>query len=288
MIEVIRPGPFATVQDLGRPGLAALGVSRSGAADRASLRLANRLVGNPETAACVEITLGGLVARFTRPALLALTGAVCPVELAGRAVGMNAPLPVPPGAELRVGTPAAGLRGYLAVRGGVDVPPVLGSRATDVLAGLGPDPLRAGDRLPIGIQTAGHPLVDVAPVAQLSAATTLRLVPGPRDDWFRENALNRLCGDPYEVSPDSNRIGLRLHGRKLVRRLPGELPPEPMLPGSLEVPPSGQPILLLVDHPVTGGYPVIAVVDDRDLDRAGQLRPGDAVRFTVSPAGGSG
>jgi KipI family sensor histidine kinase inhibitor len=308
MIEVVRPGPFATVTDLGRPGYGHLGVPRSGAADPGSLRLANRLVGNPEDAAAIELTLGGAALRFTAPgppspsgtapgwvgpAWVALAGAPAPVRLnRGTAPdvaddsGLGVPFAVPAGATLTVGTPASGVRSYLAVRGGVAVPPVLGSRSCDTLSGLGPAPLRAGDRLPIGGTAACGPIVaDVAPLAAAAPGPVeLRVAAGPRDDWFTPEALDRLHTAVYEVTSDSNRSGLRLSGPDLPRARADELPSEGMPLGALQVPPSGQPILFLADHPVTGGYPVIAVVAMADIGRAGQLRPGDTVRFRLVPS----
>ncbi|WP_157246330.1 biotin-dependent carboxyltransferase family protein [Nonomuraea typhae] len=280
MIDVLRPGPYTTVQDLGRPGFAHLGVPRSGAADLPSLRLANRLVGNPEGAAGLELTFGGAHLAFRTGAWVAVTGASCPVSGAG-AAGMGAPFWVPAGAGLRFGTPATGLRTYLAVRGGIAVEPVLGSRSTDSLSGLGPEVLRAGTLLPVG-PAHGQPeiTVDVAPSRPVGGAV-LRVVPGPRTDWFVPGALRELCGRPYEVSQDSNRVGVRLRGPKLERARDGELPSEGMVAGAIQVPPSGQPIVFLADHPPTGGYPVIGVVRAADLPVAAQLRPGGDVRFTL-------
>lgn len=282
MIEVLHPGPYTTVQDLGRPGYAHLGVPRSGAADTASLRLANRLVGNREDLAALELTFGGAGLRFTAGAWVALTGAPCPVTLSmAGAPGMDAPFWVPSGAHLRVGAPVSGLRTYLAVRGGIAVEPVLGSRSTDSLSGLGPAPLRAGTVLPVGPVEALPPiLVDVAPRAA-AARPVLRVLAGPRDDWFVADALADLCAQPYEVSQDSNRVGVRLRGPELKRAREGELPSEGMVVGAVQVPPSGQPIVFLADHPPTGGYPVIGVVVTADLPLAAQLRPGDLVRFRL-------
>ncbi|KAB8189418.1 5-oxoprolinase/urea amidolyase family protein [Nonomuraea phyllanthi] len=277
MIEVLAPGPYATVQDLGRPGLAHLGVPRSGAADAPSLRLANRLVGNPERLAGIELTFGMARLLFHDGAWAALTGA--PVD--GPA-GMGAPFWMPPGSELRLGTPAWGLRTYLAVRGGIAVEPVLGSRSTDSLSGLGPEPLRAGTLLPVG-RPEGEIRADLAPPPGPRPAV-LRVTPGPRDDWFAAGALDVLCARPYSVSQDSNRVGVRLRGAELVRARQGELPSEGVVTGAIQVPPSGQPIVFLADHPPTGGYPVIGVVREADLPVAAQLRPGDEVRFTVRPA----
>ncbi|YCK35827.1 biotin-dependent carboxyltransferase family protein [Actinomadura sp. ATCC 39365] len=275
MIEVIAPGPYATVQDLGRPGLAHLGVPRSGAADAPSLRLANRLVGNREDAAGIEVTFGLARLRFHEGAWAALTGA--PAE-----ARMGVPFWVPPGGELRLGAPEWGLRTYVAVRGGIAVEPVLGSRSTDSLSGLGPEPLRAGALLPVGGSVAEEISVDLAPPPG-PAPAVLRVLAGPRDDWFVPGALEALCGGPYAVSQDSNRVGVRLRGPELTRARKGELPSEGMVTGAVQVPPSGQPIVFLADHPPTGGYPVIAVVRQADLPVAAQLRPGDEVRFTTRP-----
>lgn len=283
-LEIVVPGPLTTIQDLGRPGLAALGVGPSGAADRTSLRLANRLVGNAESAAGLELTFGGLRARSLGLATIALTGAPCPATVGGRAVGMDGPITVRPGEPIVIGTPTSGVRTYLAVRGGLAVPPVLGARSTDVLSGLGPEPVTAGTVLPIGAEAAGFPLVDQAAVRRPAGEVLLRIMPGPRDDWFEPGALRTLEADAYVVTTDSNRIGVRLDGPELRRAESAELPPEGMVRGALQVPPHGKPVLLLADHPVTGGYPVIAVVVDEDVDRAGQLRPGERVRFRVLPA----
>jgi biotin-dependent carboxylase-like uncharacterized protein len=296
VIEVLRTGPLATVQDLGRPGHAALGVGLAGAADRRALRLANRLVGNPEDAAAIEITFGGFAARFDAFARVALAGAPCDARVTpvgavhagggvpptGRAVGMHETLYLPAGAELRLDVPEAGLRTYMAVAGGIDVPPVLGSRSTDTLAGLGPERLRAGDRLPVGAGRGAAPGVDAVPVTPPSADPVLRVLPGPREDWFGEAALRALLGEPWEVTSDADRVGIRLDGPRLERHdaaADRELPSEGMVEGALQVPPEGRPVLFLADHPVTGGYPVIAIVAERDIPVAAQLRPGVTVRF---------
>ncbi|GAC1324636.1 MAG: biotin-dependent carboxyltransferase family protein [Mycobacteriales bacterium] len=283
MIEILAPGPLCTVQDLGRPGLGALGVGRSGAADRAALRLANRLVGNPEGAAGLEITFGGLSARFEHAATVALTGAQCPVQVGPSAGFMSGPLGMAAGAELRLGLPAAGVRTYLAVRGGIDVPAVLGSCSTDLLSGLGPPVLAAGTRLAVGSASGELPEVDLAPVPAYHDEVTLRARRGPRDDWFSAEAGRLLASSAYVVTAESNRIGVRLSGPALERSRPGELPSEGMVAGALQVPPNGAPVLFLADHPVTGGYPVIAVVDGEDLGLAAQARPGDRIRFRLAP-----
>ncbi|SNS56093.1 biotin-dependent carboxylase uncharacterized domain-containing protein [Streptosporangium subroseum] len=283
MIEVIAPGPYTTVQDLGRPGYGHLGVPRSGAADAPSLRLANRLVGNPEGAAGVELTFGGARLLFAAGAWAAVTGAPCPVELSRPRgtvpAGMCAPFWVAPGDELRIGLPSAGLRTYVAIRGGIDTPVTMGSRSTDSLSGLGPPPLRPGTVLPVG-PTGALPPLTVDAAAQPGVMTdVLRALPGPRDDWFVPGALADLCAEPYEVSQDGNRVGVRLRGTRLDRIREGELPSEGMVAGAVQVPPNGQPIVFLADHPPTGGYPVIAVLTSAALARAAQLRPGDRIRF---------
>ena len=283
MIEVIAPGAYATVQDLGRPGYGHLGVPCSGAADAPSLRLANRLVGNPEGAAGVELTFGGARLRFAAGAWAAVTGAPCPVELSRPrrtvSAAMCAPFWVAPGDELRIGLPSAGLRTYLAIRGGLDTPVTMGSRSTDSLSGLGPPPLRPGTVLPVG-PTGALPPLTVDAAAQPGVMTdVLRALPGPRDDWFVPGALADLCAEPYEVSQDGNRVGVRLRGACLDRVREGELPSEGMVAGAVQVPPNGQPIVFLADHPPTGGYPVIAVLTSAALARAAQLRPGDRIRF---------
>ncbi|NYH79504.1 biotin-dependent carboxylase-like uncharacterized protein [Actinopolyspora biskrensis] len=279
-LRVLATGPLATVQDLGRTGVGDIGVGVSGAADRGSLRLANRLVGNREEAAGVEITLGGLALRARRDLTVAVTGAGCPITVGGRGAAVNAVLRVPAGSELTTGTPARGSRAYLAVRGGVDVEPVLGSRSTDTLSGLGPDPLRTGDLLPVGTPPEDFPAVDVAPISEPPAGDlVLTVVPGPRADWFTDDALSTLLGGTYRVTPRSDRVGMRLDGPLLERSRAEELPSEGMVSGALQVPPSGEPTLFLADHPVTGGYPVIAVVRSADVDRAAQARPGQHLRF---------
>ncbi|GAA4389764.1 biotin-dependent carboxyltransferase family protein [Actinomadura verrucosospora] len=282
MIEVVRPGPLATVQDLGRPGRAHLGVPRSGAADQRAFRLANRLVGNPEGAAGVEFTFGGAALRFHRRAWIAVTGAPVTLRIDGRPHGMNAPCFVGGGAVVELGAPTSGLRSYVAVRGGIAVDEVLGSRSTDLLSGLGPAPLAPGDRLPVG--SAGglrHINVDVVPTVVMPETPILRILPGPRDDWFAQDALATLTSALYEVSPDSNRVGVRLNGPPLERARDGELGSEGMVIGSLQVPPSGLPIIFLADHPTTGGYPVVAVLASAAVADAAQLRPGQRLRFRL-------
>jgi biotin-dependent carboxylase-like uncharacterized protein len=276
MIEVVAPGPLCTIQDRGRIGFAAQGVPRAGAFDRAAHALANRLVGNPPDAAAFEITLGGLAVRLHTAATVALTGAPCP------GLDWGAPATLPAGSLLRLATPLTGLRSYLAVRGGVDIAPVLGSRSTDTLSGLGPAPLRAGDLLPVGPQPSEPPSAGSA--APAIPRETVRIVPGPREDWFGAGALQMLTSARWRIAAQADRIGVRLDGPALPRARTGELPSEPTLPGAIQVPHGGQPIVLGPDAPVTGGYPVIAVVVAADLDVVGQLRPGASVRLVTRGA----
>jgi biotin-dependent carboxylase-like uncharacterized protein len=279
VLTVLASGLLTTVQDRGRPGWASIGVTRSGAADRQAAALANRLVGNDAAAAVLEVTVGGLQVRAGRTLLVAVSGAPAPVTVDGRAAPFDAPLTLRPGQVLGLGNPAVGLRSYLAVRGGIGVPPVLGSRSTDTLSGLGPAPLRPGDVLPVGALAADEPVVDVAPVRAPSSRPVLRVLPGPRRDWLAPAAWTALTAEDWTVSPDSDRVGLRLAGPRLDRARTDELPSEGLVPGAVQVPPDGAPVLFLVDHPVTGGYPVLAVVTTDDLPAAAQLRPGDRVRF---------
>ncbi|GAA4567608.1 biotin-dependent carboxyltransferase family protein [Planotetraspora kaengkrachanensis] len=287
MIEIVAPGPYATVQDLGRPGYAHLGVPRSGAADAPSLRLANRLVGNPESAAGIELTFGGAVLRFGVNAWIALAGAPCPVEAGRRPAGMCAPVWVPQGGTVNVGAPREGLRTYVAVRGGIAVEPVLGSRSTDSLSGLGPPVLRAGTVLPVGDAGPQAAIrVDSAVQGPFSPGPSVRVVLGPRADWFAPDAADTLRAGPYEVATETNRVGVRLRGAALERAREGEIPSEGMPLGAVQVPPDGRPIVFLADHPTTGGYPVIGVVAARDVPLVAQLRPGDRLWFRPVPGRG--
>jgi len=274
-LTVLAPGPLTTVQDRGRPGRAAEGIGRSGVCDRASAALANRLLGNDPDAAVLEVTAGGLAVRAETGLWVALTGARC----AGPAPHA-APFWLVAGEELRLGPPVSGLRTHLAVRGGIAVDPVLGSRSTDLLSGLGPPVPTAGDVLPVGTAAGDPGAVDVVGVADPpSGQVTVTVLPGPRADWFTDQAHALLTGTGWTVTGDGNRVGLRLAGPELTRARTGELPSEGMVRGALQVPPSGQPVLFLADHPVTGGYPVIGYVAEPDVDRCGQLAPGQTLRF---------
>ncbi|WP_269856370.1 biotin-dependent carboxyltransferase family protein [Streptomyces sp. RPT161] len=285
-LEVVRAGALTTVQDLGRSGHAHLGVARAGALDEPAHRLANRLVGNPEHAATLETTVNGCAVRAGCPLLAAVTGAPCPVRVDGRPAAWGAPVYVPSGAVLELGRVTAGLRAYLALAGGVRSTPVLGSRSTDLLSGLGPGPLRDGERLPVGEPYGTPAAVDAAPCPGPPTELVVPLIPGPRADWFSPNALRILAAGGYTVSPASNRIGLRTEGPALPRARDGELPSEGMVLGAVQVPPDGRPVIFLADHPTTGGYPVIGVASQDSLAPAAQAAPGTPVRFVpVSRSG---
>lgn len=278
-LAVVRAGALTTVQDQGRPGHAHLGVPRSGALDAPAAALANRLVANPADAAVLETTVDGCALRPRSTVTVAVTGAPCRVRVDGRPVAWGAPVRVPAGALLDVGPARAGLRSYVAVSGGVAVDPVLGSRSTDLLSGLGPPPLTDGAVLPLGSPGTLHARVDVVPHRAPPAELVLRVTLGPRDGWFTEPALRTLTTRVYRVSSASNRIGLRTEGPSLERAVSGELPSEGLVLGAVQVPPDGRPVVFLADHPTTGGYPVIAVVRSADLPAAAQAVPGTPVRF---------
>lgn len=280
-LAVVRAGALTTVQDLGRPGHSHLGVPRSGALDPPSAALANRLVGNPPGAALLETTLNGCALRPRSPVTVAVTGAPCQVTVDGRPVAWGAPLRVPAGAVLDVGAATRGVRGYVAFSGGIAVEPVLGSRSTDLLSGLGPPPLTNGAVLPLGRVTGPPARVDGAPQPAPPEELVLRVTLGPRDDWFTHEAVRTFTSRPYRVSAAGNRIGLRTEGPALERARPGELPSEGMVLGAVQVPPDGRPVVFLADHPTTGGYPVIAVVRGADLPAAAQAAPGTPVRFVA-------
>jgi biotin-dependent carboxylase-like uncharacterized protein len=272
MLEVVTVGMLATIQDRGRAGYAHLGVPRSGAVDPPAHGLANRLVGNDSGAAAVELAHGRFTARFEASAFVAVTGAPAPVWVDGRAEAFGVPVRV--SHSLRIGAPMAGVYTYVAVQGGVDVAPVLGSRSTDTLSGLGPPPLRVGDRLAFGTSTTPAS-VDFSPLVRaVGDEIRVRVRSGPRDDWFDDH----LVGREYRVGA-ANRIGVRLTGLPVRRRDARELPSEGLVSGAIQIPGDGLPIVFLADHPTTGGYPVIGVVHPEDLPLLAQARAGARVVF---------
>lgn len=286
-LHILRPGLQALFQDLGRHGQAGQGVSASGALDLGALRAANRLAGNAPGAAALEIVDGGFALRSEGETVLAVTGAQGPLARID-GTGRHWPLPrgeafaLADGDTLQIGPARAGLRSYLAVRGGFGVAPVLGSSATDTLAQVGPAPLRAGDRLAVRPTAQGVVgLPELAPaLPTLDDTVVLDVVPGPRTDWFTDDAVALLAAQTWTVTPQSNRVGLRLAGDEpLARSWHDELPSEGTVVGAIQVPASGQPVLFLADHPLTGGYPVIAAVAPHHLDLAGQIPIGARIRF---------
>lgn len=274
-LTVLDAGPLTTVQDAGRRGYAHLGVPRSGWLDGPAARLANRLVGNDPGAALAETTVGGVTLRAEAALTVAVTGALAEVLVDGHAAAWGEPLSLAGGSVLRVGSARRGVRSYVAVAGGLEVPAVLGSRSTDRLSGLGPPTLADGQVVPVGPGRAPRPL-DVPRVAPGDGV--LRVTAGPREDWV-SGGVRRLVAATWTVAPDSDRVALRLSGEPLERARPGELPSEGLVLGAVQVPPDGQPLVFLADHPTTGGYPVVGVVALDDLWQCAQLRPGEAVSF---------
>ncbi|GAA3025597.1 5-oxoprolinase subunit B/C family protein [Microbacterium dextranolyticum] len=279
VLRIEAPGAFATVQDAGRVEHAAEGIAVSGAADRAALRRANRLVGNPEDAAVIEVALGGFRAVAQADLWVAITGAWGPMRLGGRQVDASAAHRWRRGDELELGAFDRGLRACIAVRGGLGGVADVGSRSTDTLSGLGPRPLRAGDVLTISDPRPTRPVPpeDLHPWNPPGGVIDVEVAPGPRADWFADPLA--LFETSWTVSPQADRVGIRLDGDPLVRSRDGELPSEGMLPGAIQVPPDGRPVILGPDGPVTGGYPVIGVVADASRDVLAQARPGTRIRF---------
>jgi len=284
VIHVRRAGLLTTVQDLGRPGYAHLGVPHAGAVDVPSLLLANRLVGNDESGAGLEITLTGPDLIFDAPTFVALTGGEVEATVNHQPVPMNAAQCMPAGDVFSIAPVTRGLRTYVGVRGGIDAPLVLGSRSTDTLSGLGPSRLAAGQELPIGSLCVSQPWEEVVPTPPIDPDPVLRVTPGPRDDYFEPAAMEALCHSRWMVTSKSDRAGVRLEGPQLRWRKQRELQSEGMVTGAIQVPPDGHPIVFLANHPTTGGYPVIAVVSTVDLPLAAQGRPGTSLRFRAVAA----
>ncbi|HLP71187.1 MAG TPA: 5-oxoprolinase/urea amidolyase family protein, partial [Rhizobium sp.] len=290
LLKVLAAPIPALFQDLGRFGQTGQGVSASGALDQGALKAANRVVGNPPGWPCLEITLGGFSFEATGRAVVAFAGAPCPIlvrDAAGReieAAGYQ-PIALEPGDVVTLGHPPAGMRSYLAVRGGFSVKPVLGSVATDTLAVVGPEPVGAGSVLALADEREGLTSVSLTETPAFAAPkpgeiVTLDVVLGPRTDWFTEAGLASLTGQLWTVTPQSSRVGIRLSGdQPLERKDSAELPSEGTATGAIQVPHSGQPVLFLADHPLTGGYPVIGAVAEYHLDLAGQIPAHAKIRF---------
>jgi antagonist of KipI len=288
---------LTTIQDIGRWGWQAEGVSVSGPMDPWSLRAANALVGNDATCAALEVTLVGPELRFDRKCRIAVTGAEYEVTVDDAVVPMGRPFVVPEGARLRFGKRLRGGRAYVAFEGGIDVPPVLGSRATHLrsrMGGLEGRALVAGDRLTVGLRPqvnadrstwTGRAYDAHEPRLQSdnSASThaRVRVLPGPQQDRFSADALEVLQSGPYKVTPASDRMGFRLEGPRLRHDRPADIISDPTSVGSLQVPGEGQPLLLMAERQTTGGYAKLATVIAADIGLAGQLLPGDTVSFEV-------
>lgn len=287
-LVVDRVGVQALVVDLGRPGWAHIGVTGAGALDRPAHCLAQRLVGNPEDAAGLEVLLGGLALRCRRAVTVALTGppaalAVHRADGTVRAAGSHRAVRAGVGDVVVVPAPRTGLRGYLAVGGGIAVEPVLGSRSADTLSGLGPAPLAVGDRLPLGPATSPPPRAEPVGFSEVAPHLELDVHLGPRDDWVQAPVAT-LRDERWTVAPSGDRVGVRLEpaGAGFVRAAEHrdeELPSEGLVAGAVQVPPDGRPVVFLADHPTTGGYPVVGVVDPAALPALAQARPGSSVRL---------
>jgi biotin-dependent carboxylase-like uncharacterized protein len=278
-LTVRTAGIATTVQDLGRTGFAHLGVSPSGPADARSFTLANRLVGNPEGAAALEITLGGLEFALSADRYVAVTGAPVPVAVDGVPAADPTRFYVRAGSVVRLGHPAGGLRTYLAVAGGMAVPGVLGSASRDTLGGIGPAPVRDGAVLDLGEPGVVPDLpleLAFSRVPYGTAVVGIRW--GPRDALFDAADRSLLLRTDWQVTDRLDRVGVRLRGQQLGIGAV-QLPSEGMVRGAIQIPPSGEPIVFLADHPATGGYPVIAVVTEPDLGLVAQATPGTRIRF---------
>lgn len=283
-VLVQSPGLFTTVQDQGREGFGAMGVSPSGAADAISLRVGNRLVENPETAAGLEMTLVGGTFEFPEGAVLALTGSDFGATLDGVPVALWTSVKVQSGQLLRVGPTSGGARCYLCVQGAISVQLLMGSASTHVLSGIGGwqgRTLRKGDRLPVGATGGSFRQRTVATSAleHLAPRKVLRVTLGPQCDSFPESSHRLLCETTYRVAEESNRVGIRLEGAPIARSSEEEMITEGVPLGAIQVPPGGRPIIVFVEQQTTGGYRKIANVISADMHSLGQLRPRDEIRF---------
>jgi antagonist of KipI len=280
---VVKPGLLTTVQDLGRYGHQESGVPVAGPMDTFSHRLANQLVGNDRDAAALEITLLGPELIVEADTTMAICGAHFEVACDDRPVAMNTSFAVQRGQRLKFGRIVEGARAYLAVAGGIQTEPVLGSRATHLVSHMGGfngRALAAGDRLPIDADTGKRPQRKSGGLTlPTKGRALLRVMPGPQADWFEADALKTIGGVSFRISPQSNRMGYRLQGPPLVRAREGELISEPLGIGAIQVPSAGEPILLMADRQTAGGYPKIGYVISADLPLAGQLAPGDFIEF---------
>ncbi|HEX7284519.1 MAG TPA: biotin-dependent carboxyltransferase family protein [Vicinamibacterales bacterium] len=284
-LHVIKPGLLTTVQDLGRFGHQESGVPVAGPMDSFSHRLANQLVGNEPDAATLEITLIGPELVVEVDTTVAICGGLFDVSCDERPVPMGASFAIAAGQRLKFGRVLQGARAYLAVAGGIQTTPVLGSRATHLVSrmgGLDGRALASGDRVPVPAQLSSRPQRK-SPGLTLptSGRALLRVMPGPQDDWFDREAIKTIAGVSFRISPRSNRMGYRLQGPPLARVRDSELISEPVGIGAIQVPAAGEPILLMADRQTAGGYPKIGYVIAADLPLAGQLAPGDFIEFVL-------
>ena len=282
-LKVVRPGMLTTIQDLGRWGAQSMGVPVGGPMDEYSHMLANQLVGTPPHAAGLEVTLMGPELEASADVTCAVAGAVFELITGDRDVPMHTPFALRKGQRLRFGARVAGARSTLAVRGGIDVPAVFGSRATNLISRMGAfdgRALKTGDELPIAAMPAtdsGRP--PGVPLPLPVGGAQLRVIAGPQEEWFTPDAYRILFGSRYVITPASNRMGYRLEGPHLAHRRGADILSDATPLGAIQVPASGQPILLMADRQTTGGYPKIAVVITADMPIAGQLAPGDWIEF---------
>jgi antagonist of KipI len=288
-ITVVRPGLLTTVQDSGRWGFQHLGVPVSGPMDPSAHRLANALLGNEPDSATLEVTILGPELRFEQAARLAITGGDLQPVLDGKLLTRNTVVPCAAGSVLRFGNRRSGTRACVGVDGGIAAPRVLGSRATHVMSGLGGiagGPLAAGDRIPLGTPRSSESTTPVVSSSRLHpderGTTRLRVMPGPQADYVHPLTLDALQRTRFTISSRSDRMGYRLTGEALpMTQDSGDMISDATVVGAVQVPPSGEPILLMADRQTTGGYPQIAVVITADLPLAGQLGPGDSVQFEL-------
>ena len=282
-IRVAKPGFFTTVQDLGRYGYAHLGISPAGAADSLSLRIANLLVGNKESAPTLEMTLLGATLEFEASTVVAITGANCECKIGQDRVPANTAVEMSAGVVLQCGRMTTGARCYLAVQGGLDIPLVMGSASTFVAAyfgGFHGRRLQSGDALTVRKHDALRAgALRPGALDLLYGQSPLRVTKGAQQEWFTSEAFRKLCSSTYIVSEQSDRTGLRLKGEAMQLREQAELLTDGIPLGAIQVPQDGQPIILFVDQQTTGGYPKIANVIAADMHRVGQLRPRDEMRF---------
>ncbi len=293
-VYVVKPGLLTTVQDRGRWGSQSFGVSVSGAMDVYSHRLANALAGNDADAATLEVTIAGPELEFDDARTVAVTGAVFEVTVDDRPIDLRSAVDVSAGSSMRFGRRLRGSRAYVAVAGGIATPSAFGSRATHLpsaMGGLDGRALRSGDRLPLGAPNRTSGPVRRLPISESSAAwtlpdgrATLRVLPGPQLDRFLPAAWEALQSSPYNIAGDSNRMGYRLLGPSLDTGRTLDVISDATPTGALQVPASGQPILLMADRQTTGGYPKIASVISADISVAGQLGPGDTITFVACSA----